>query len=601
MAELASNYLFLFFLSLLTLCASGTQVGFSYNARGSIAASSLGRTLSFLELNKVSVPHIRVFIADHRVLSALSDSGVSVDLFLNQSLVENFTNARSSAILWLKTHVMTFLPRVNIKSITVRGGNDFSRLLSSLKLIHSVLNSSHFNSEVKVSVAFSLLFLENLNGTQKNDLLRVLGFIKRIRSFIIVEDSTGNGVELSMGDLFLKSMIQKATLASSILPCNGVAVVMTVKSLIDPSAREVAQFAAKFSKSLENSQIAGQITELYAEVSSMEDFSEKELKREHEQIFPSSHRELLKTTSHDTINPPVTVPQDNPTPTIVTVPATNPVTTPSNPAYTPVPIPSTTPVMVPPTNPSVNPPPPITNPVTTPAPITVPGVQPVTNPVTTYPAPPVNVPVTSPVTNPVSPPATTNAPAIPGQSWCVAKPGASETALQSALDYACGMGGADCSQIQQEGSCYNPNTLQNHASYAFNSYYQKNPVATSCDFGGTAAIVNTNPSAGSCVFPLSSSSPSTPSTTTPTPSTSTTNPTNPATTPSSSGAGTSGTVTPPSVLNSSSPGSGTTTGFGSEIPPGFNTSTSKSTTLQPSIGCIILITFFIARIVILDV
>ncbi|KAF2324075.1 hypothetical protein GH714_006499 [Hevea brasiliensis] len=433
-----------------TFITIGTQVGFSYNARGSIAASSLGRTLSFLELNKVSVPHIRVFIADHRVLSALSDSGVSVDLFLNQSLVENFTNARSSAILWLKTHVMTFLPRVNIKSITVGGGNDFSRLLSSLKLIHSVLSSSHFNSEVK-----------------------------------------------------------KATLASSI-PCNGVAVVMTVKSLIDPSAREVAQFAAKFSKSLENSQIAGQITELYAEVSSMEDFSEKELKREHEQIFPSSHRELLKTTSHDTINPPVTVPQDNPTPTIVTVPATNPVTTPSNPAYTPVPIPSTTPVM------------------------------PVTNPVTTYPAPPVNVPVTTPVTNPVSPPATTNAPAIPGQSWCVAKPGASETALQSALDYACGMGGADCSQIQQEGSCYNPNTLQNHASYAFNSYYQKNPVATSCDFGGTAAIVNTNPSAGSCVFPLSSSSPSTPSTTTPstttpTPSTSTTNPTNPATTPSSSG------------------------------------------------------------------
>ncbi|KAJ9186044.1 hypothetical protein P3X46_005599 [Hevea brasiliensis] len=591
MAEAASKYLFLFFFSLLALCSSGTQMGFSYNARGIIAASSLSRTLSFLKLNKVSGSLIRVFVADHRVLSTLSNSGVSVDFSLNESLVEDFANSRSSAILWLKTHVMSFLPQVNIRSVTVSSSNDLSKLSSSLKLIHSVLSSSQFNSEVNVSVAFSLSFLENLNGTQENDLLRVLGFIKRTRSFMIVEGSTDNGLELSMGDLFLKSMIQKAKLITSILPCNDVTIVMTVKSLIDPSARELAEFAAKSSNSLQKTKISGQITEIYAEVSSVEDFVEKELKREHEQIFLLSRRELLKATSHDAINPPVTVPQDKPTP-IVTVPATNPVTiTPANSASTPVPIPSTTPVMVPPTNPSVNTPPPITNPVTTPAPVTVPGVQPITNPVTTYPAPPGNVPVTTPVTNPVSPPATTNAPAIPGQSWCVAKPGSSETALQSALDYACGMGGADCSQIQQGGGCYNPNTLQNHASYAFNSYYQKNPVATSCDFGGTATVVNNNPSTGSCVFPSSSSLP----TPTQTPSTSTTNP---ATTPSSPGVGTSGTVTPPSVLNSSS--SGTATGFGSETPPGFNTSTSKSATMQPSIRSIILITFFIVRIIILD-
>lgn len=470
-------------------------MGFSYNARGDISASSLSRTLSLLELNKVSGSLIRVFVADHRVLSSLSNSGVSVDLYLNESLVENFANSRSSAILWLKTNVMTFVPQVNIKSVIVRSSNDLSKLLSSLKLIHSVLSSSQFNSEVKVSVAIPSSFLENLDATQEHHLLRVLGFIKRTRSFIIVEGSIDNGAELSMGDLVLKSIIQKAKLSTSILTCNDVNVVMTVKGLIDPSGRDLAEFAAKFSKSLQKTKVSGQIAELYAEVSSMEDFVEKELKREHEQIFPLSRRELFKTTSHDMINPPVTVPQGNPTPTIVTVPATNPVTiTPANPASTPVPIPSTTPVVVPPTNPSVNPPPPITNPVTTPAPVTVPGMQPITNPVTTYPTPPVNVPVTTPVTNPVSPPVTTNAPAIPGQSWCVAKSGSPETALQSALDYACGMGGADCSQIQQGGSCYNPNTLQNHASYAFNSYYQKNPVATSCDFGGTATIVSANPS-----------------------------------------------------------------------------------------------------------
>ena len=81
-----------------------------------------------------------------------------------------------------------------------------------------------------------------------------------------------------------------------------------------------------------------------------------------------------------------------------------------------------------------------------------------------------------------------------GVSWCIASSAASPTALQVALDYACGYGSTDCSAIQPGGSCYEPNTVKDHASYAFNDYYQRNPVATSCDFGGTAQLVSTNPS-----------------------------------------------------------------------------------------------------------
>ncbi|MCL7022781.1 hypothetical protein MKW94_024365 [Papaver nudicaule] len=80
------------------------------------------------------------------------------------------------------------------------------------------------------------------------------------------------------------------------------------------------------------------------------------------------------------------------------------------------------------------------------------------------------------------------------QTWCVARTGLLESALQPALDYACGIPGANCSAIQQMGTCYNPNSLQHHASYAFNNYYHKDPSPSNCDFGGTAMIVHKDPS-----------------------------------------------------------------------------------------------------------
>uniref|UniRef100_A0A6N2KSB2 X8 domain-containing protein n=1 Tax=Salix viminalis TaxID=40686 RepID=A0A6N2KSB2_SALVM len=113
----------------------------------------------------------------------------------------------------------------------------------------------------------------------------------------------------------------------------------------------------------------------------------------------------------------------------------------------------------------------------------------------------------SPATmTPMVTPTSTAPPESPGASWCIASQSASPTALQVALDYACGYGGADCSAILQSGSCYNPNTARDHASYAFNSYYQKNPVPSSCNFGGTAVTTSTNPSTGTCQFPSTSTS-----------------------------------------------------------------------------------------------
>lgn len=79
-------------------------------------------------------------------------------------------------------------------------------------------------------------------------------------------------------------------------------------------------------------------------------------------------------------------------------------------------------------------------------------------------------------------------------SWCIARSGTSDKVLQTGLDYACGAG-ADCAPIHSGGSCFLPNTLQGHASYAYNSYYQKSGYASgACDFAGTATLTISDPS-----------------------------------------------------------------------------------------------------------
>ncbi|KAJ6702670.1 GLUCAN ENDO-13-BETA-GLUCOSIDASE BG1-RELATED-RELATED [Salix koriyanagi] len=89
--------------------------------------------------------------------------------------------------------------------------------------------------------------------------------------------------------------------------------------------------------------------------------------------------------------------------------------------------------------------------------------------------------------------------------FCVAKPNADPGKLQAGLDWACGQGGASCNAIQEGQPCYLPNTYQNHASYAYNDYYQKKrSVGATCDFDGTAATTTVDPGHGSCKFTGSS-------------------------------------------------------------------------------------------------
>ncbi|KAF8015330.1 hypothetical protein BT93_H0979 [Corymbia citriodora subsp. variegata] len=607
MAGGSSKCLILFPLSLLIICSSGISVVFPYHANVKTEDSLSIKTSTFIKLKMIAPSQIEPFAAANQELSSLTNFGGSVHLFLNVDQIKSGLHSEPSAISLLKLKAQTLAshPQARLEGIILGfgyqnlGPTELRKISSTLEFVNGVMKSE---KKMKVSVAFPLAFLEKLGKDDSKEVHRLFRSIEKLVPMVIVEDNITS--EPGNRDKVVRSVIQRALLASSRFSPNLIPLVLSLKTPVFHSTAEAAQLINNVLKSLEsNAQIQrGQMVELYTDVLDMHELRYQNVRYKRPVSF---HRELLshlKQSLHDMVtNPTTTFPvtpasptpvtsPDTPTPSIITVPSTTPVmATPENPAA---------PIIFPPTNP-VDPAVPIPNPAGTP--IAVPGAQPVTNPVTTYPSPTGGVPVTTPVTNPVAPPvttnpvappvttnpvappATTNPPAVPGQSWCVAKSGVSEIALQQALDYACGIGGADCSQIQQGASCYNPNSLQNHASYAFNSYYQKNPVATSCDFGGVATVVNANPSVGSCIYPTyqSSATPATP-TTTPTPTTASMSP-------PSTGVPISSTGTPPAVVN---PVSTSPTGFTLESPTAGNTSTSTSTKLQPYRypGCIVFLT-----------
>ncbi|CAF2069198.1 hypothetical protein HID58_040842 [Brassica napus] len=92
------------------------------------------------------------------------------------------------------------------------------------------------------------------------------------------------------------------------------------------------------------------------------------------------------------------------------------------------------------------------------------------------------------------------------RKWCVASTQASVTELQTALDWTCGPGSVDCSAVQPNQPCFEPDTVLSHASYAFNTYYQQSGANSSdCSFGGVSVEVDKDPSYGNCLYMIAPS------------------------------------------------------------------------------------------------
>ncbi|XP_047946387.1 glucan endo-1,3-beta-D-glucosidase-like [Salvia hispanica] len=84
---------------------------------------------------------------------------------------------------------------------------------------------------------------------------------------------------------------------------------------------------------------------------------------------------------------------------------------------------------------------------------------------------------------------------VAAEQWCVVAPGARDEQMQAFLNTACNQL-VDCKDIKPGGSCYEPDTLQNHASYILNLVYRSKGQ---CDKAVGIISVN-DPSFGKCQY-----------------------------------------------------------------------------------------------------
>jgi len=79
------------------------------------------------------------------------------------------------------------------------------------------------------------------------------------------------------------------------------------------------------------------------------------------------------------------------------------------------------------------------------------------------------------------------------ENWiCQPKPGETDDALGEQLQWACQPSNLDCTPINPGGQYFEPNNVQSHCAWAFNTYYQANRVTqgiSACYFNGTSQMV----------------------------------------------------------------------------------------------------------------
>ncbi|XP_007047507.2 PREDICTED: glucan endo-1,3-beta-glucosidase 12 [Theobroma cacao] len=406
-----------------------------------------------------SIEYLTLYDATPEVVHALSHSGLPVAVPVSGNVLSEVSSSVLKAESWLRLHVLAHFPATKITTILV-GDTLFCQkdqedslglLLPSLKNIYHSLTRWGLEKDIKVSASLSSSCLHQSSALFGDDLTEKV--IRPLLEFLQNTNSTYSITAPPNLSPFTHESLTSLTSHLDFMKRFG-SFDLTKVNVIVSGQQE------KTPRSRKLSVVDSKLVKPYP-------------------ARPTPLPEISPSSLHSSIG--------------FSVPA-NVAKKPHPPQY-----PTSSP---PPFSfPSGSSPPPVSFPNGSPPPFSIPIAPEL---------PPPFVPASSPdgfylpPCNPVDNTAPAPKTGVVQKLWCVAKPSVPAETLQEAMDFACGEGGGDCQEIMPHGSCFYPDTVVAHASYAFNSYWQKTKRdGGTCNFGGTAMIINADPSFLQCRFVLS--------------------------------------------------------------------------------------------------
>eukprot|EP00249_Psilotum_nudum_P028941 c38975_g1_i1 orf=534-2075(+) len=440
------------FLCLLPIClryVSGSAfVGFNYGTQLSVAPLA-EQVVNLLKIQQIT--HLRLYDANSSMLRALAGTGIQVVVTVPNNQLLSIGQSNSAAFNWVKNNVIAYIPNTNITGICV-GTEVFTAypnaapvLVNAMNAVHSALVASQLDSQIKVSTSHSTGIIFDsfppsqafFNKSLDTVLEPMLNFLSKTSSYFMLNVYTYDIYQANRGTILLDYALLNPLTSSQIVVDSNTLLQYT--NLFD-AVLDSAFFAmARLNYT--------NISVVVAETGwpSKGDTSDTDATADNAATYNSN---LIKHIMNTTGTPKFPRTAVN---TFILELFNEDAR-----------IGSTT--------------------------IKNYGLFNSSNLMPVY-----LLPLTG--SGPLLANDTTN------QLYCVSKPGIDDDELQIALDWVCGPGQADCTSIQPGKLCYEPDTIEAHASYAFNSYFQKNRnYLDSCNFNGVATITTTNPSYGGCIY-----------------------------------------------------------------------------------------------------
>ncbi|XP_058073807.1 glucan endo-1,3-beta-glucosidase 4 isoform X2 [Magnolia sinica] len=394
-------------------------------------------------LKAQQITHIRLFNADHKMLSALAKTGIEVMVSITNEELLGIGESRSTAADWVNRNVAAFVPATNITAIAVGSEvlttipNAYAVLVPAMWYIHSALVASNLNFLVKISTPQSMDVMPKpfppstaiFNSTWNNVMWQLLQFLKKTDSYFMLNAHPYYGYTSGNGIFPLDYALSRA------LPRN--------KQIVDPNT--LLHYTSMFEAMVD------------AAYYSMEALNVSGIPV---LVTETGWPWLGGTNESDATVDNAVVYNNNLIRHVL-----NGSGTPSQPAM----------------------------------PVSAYIYELFNEDLRPGPTSEKNWGVFFPNGTTVYSLSLSGASQIGGNSsgvgaFCVAKNGVDSSALLAGLNWACGPGSANCTPIQAGQPCYEPNTAENHASYAFNDYFHRTRSSGgTCDFGGSAMISSIDP------------------------------------------------------------------------------------------------------------